>query len=92
VNKTNKLNVNTTFNAIVSTVTCFGYINSHHQSIQKKKIFNIYPQNSVSDQKPYNKFICKISIKMKSKIKYTLQTVKKHTHVRQYNVAVCDLG
>jgi len=42
----------------------FGYINSHHQSAQKKrKSFDSYPQNLVSGLKPYNKLICKISIK-----------------------------
>jgi len=34
VNKTNKLTVNTTYSATVSTATGFGYIISHHQSVQ----------------------------------------------------------
>jgi hypothetical protein len=46
----------------MSTATCFGYINIHHQSIQKKrKSFDKYPQDLVSDIKPYDEFICKVS-------------------------------
>jgi len=63
VNKTNKLTVNTTYNVTLSTVTSFGYINSHHQSVQKIKSFDTYLLYLVSDLKPYNEFTCKISIK-----------------------------
>jgi len=77
----------------VSTATCFGYINNHHQSVQKKeKSFDIYLQNVVSDLKTYNEFICKISIENVVQIKYTVWTLKMHINVRQYSVAVCDMG
>jgi len=63
VNNANKLTINTTYNVTVLAVTCFGYINSHEQSVQKKrKNFDMYPQKFVSNLKTYNEFICKISI------------------------------
>jgi hypothetical protein len=62
MNETNKLTVNTTYNVTMSTATCFGYINIHHQTIQKQSS-NIQPQYLVSGLKSYNEFTCKMNIK-----------------------------
>ena len=57
------LTLNITCNVTMSIATFFGYIHNHHQSVQKKKRFDMYPQNLETDLKTYNEFICKISIK-----------------------------
>jgi hypothetical protein len=48
----------------MSTATSFGYINSDHWGVQKKKkIVDTQLQKEVRDLKIYNGFIHKISIK-----------------------------
>jgi hypothetical protein len=47
----------------MATATCFGYINSDHWGVQKKKkILDIQLQKVVRDLKLYNRLIHKISI------------------------------